>query len=214
MDRKQFLRHALQTGFVCCGAITSLKSLGTLTTTKDDPLSADLGRRMRAGAESPAWRRAEKSLSWIKNMVSHLDDQLDEETKIKLLNACGRSCFIFAMGVADERKVPSEYAEGFLKALERGGCKIERNQKTTTIFYSYGSEQNPQGLSMKEGYCLCPIVEDDVPGLSPSFCNCSAGYVKEIIERNSGRQVIRVEVLESIKRGGKECRFKVELQNL
>jgi hypothetical protein len=211
MDRKTFLKTSWRSCLACCGALAGLKTLSAQTPAGKGALSADMGRRVVEGAKSPDWRRAEKSLSWIKNMLTHLDAQVDEETRIKLLNACGRSCYIFAQGVADDRKLPVENGEGFLQAIEKAGHRVERGPEITVVYFGYNGEQNPQGLSLREGYCMCPIVETDVPDLSPSFCNCSAGYVKEIVERNSGRTVRKVEVLESVRRGGRDCRFRLEL---
>jgi hypothetical protein len=213
MDRKEFLKKTIQTGIICCGALAGLESIVAQNIGTGKKLSADLGKRMLDGSKSPDWRKAEKAISWIKNMLDNIDEHLDEKTKIKLLNACGRSCLIFAFGVADEKKPSAEQAEEFLKSLEKDGFKIVQNSDITTIFYGWQRKQSPQGLSEKDGYCMCPIVESDIPGLSHSFCNCSAGYVKEIFERQTGRKVNKVEVLESIKRGGKDCRFRVELNN-
>jgi hypothetical protein len=213
MERKDFLTKSVKACVLCCGVLSGLGAVLPKAAEEKNKLSSDLKKRMVDGSKSPDWRKAEKSLSWIKNMLNHMDEQLDEETRIKLLNACGRSCYIFAMGVAEERKISNEEAEGFITSLEKSGVKVERSKEITSIYFGYQGEQNPQGLSLEEGFCLCPIVEGDVLGLSPSYCNCSAGYVKEIAERNSGRKAARVEVLESIKRGGKDCRFRVDLIN-
>lgn len=213
MDRKTFLNNSFKTCLTCCGALAGLTSLTAQTANRETGLKADLGKRIVEGAKSPDWRRAEKSLSWIRNMLTHLDEQLDEPTRVRLLNACGRSCYIFAFGVADNRKIPVEQSQGFLKYLEQSKFILERKPDVTVIEWGYRGEQNPQGLSLKEGFCMCPIVEADLNAISPSYCNCSAGYVKESIERYSGLQVRKVEVLESIKRGGKDCRFRLELLN-
>jgi len=45
--------------------------------------------------------------------------------------------------------------------------------------------------------------------MSKSYCDCSAGYVKEAFERATGKTVLKVKVLESILQGGKDCRFKM-----
>ena len=211
MERKEFLSKSLKTCAVCCGALAGLTTLQAQIKEENKSLSSDLGERMLDGAKSPDWRRAEKAVSWIKNMVAGMDEQLDEKTKIALLNSCGQACYNFAMGVADETKITKEQAEGFLKNLEKRGFKIERSQNTIKAYFGWQGKQSPQGLSTKESYCLCPIVETDVPGLSTSFCNCSAGYVKEVFIRNTGYNVTKVEILESIKRGGKDCRFCVEM---
>jgi hypothetical protein len=211
MERKEFIKKSLKTCAVCCGALAGIEQIQAQITDGKKSLGSDLSERMLNGSKSPDWRRAEKAISWIKNILDSIDEQLDEKTKIALLNSCGRSCYNFAMGVAEEKKITPEQAEAFLKNIERAGFKIERSPGTIKAYFGWAGEQSPQGISSKEGYCLCPIVEKDVPGLSNSFCNCSAGYVKEIFTRRTGYTSIKVEVLESIKRGGKDCRFLVEM---
>jgi predicted hydrocarbon binding protein len=222
MNRKEFLHKSFQACLCYCGAVFGLgagfqnnqgeTSAGD-NSTEQKKISSDLGQRMRCGSESPDWLKADKSTAWVKSMIDNIDALLDEDTKIKLLNACGRSCYNRAMGVADENKPSKEEAEKYLSFLENNGVKIERHEKTTVIYYGWDGKQNPWGLSIKEGYCLCPIVESGISDISPSYCYCSAGYVKEIIERYTGRQVLKVDVLESIRRGGKDCKFKVEIEN-
>jgi hypothetical protein len=212
MDRKQFFKQSLRAALGCCGAALAFgQDLGP---SEDPPasLADDLTRRIREGAKSPEWRKMEEARMKIKALMDHLDAMLDEETKIKILNACGRSCFINAFGVADERRPSPERAEGYLQNLEKAGFEVRREQDTITIFYGWGAKQNPYGLSMKEGYCMCPIVESGAPGMPWSYCHCSAGYVREGLERSTGKTVLKVEVLESILRGGKDCRFKVVMK--
>jgi hypothetical protein len=222
MNRKQFLKEALKGGVCGCAAALGFghglpaegKNLLPESQAKaPQGLSQDLHHRMREGSRSPDWARIEKAESWVKFLMDNMDALLDEETRIKLLNACGRSCYFNAFGVADEKPRSPEFVEQYLQALEKGGFKVERGKDVTTIYYGWAGKQNPQGLSLREGYCMCPLVENEIPGLSPSYCNCSAGYVKEALGRTLGRKVKSVEILESVKRGGKDCRFKVVVQN-
>ena len=67
---------------------------------------------------------------------------------------------------------------------------------------------NPRGLRVADGYCLCPILEDGPRQLSPTYCHCSVGYVAASFEHGSGRKV-RVQLVDSLRRGGKECHFAV-----
>jgi len=224
MDRKEFLTTSIRAGLCGCGALATWAA-GLAAVTEVEPgapagsvaagqrLSDDLAGRMRRGSESPDWMKYDKARSWIKSMIDNLDEMVDDETKIKLMHACGRACYNRAVGVADARKPTPEEAEVFLGRLEQAGYKIERGPEHMTIFVGWYGKQNPWGLSLKEGYCLCNAMEENVPGLSPTFCNCSAGYVKEIIERGTGRRAKSAEVLESLKMGGKDCRFKVVLPN-
>ena len=84
MDRKQFLLKSAHTCLACCSAVAGFGSVLPQHITGDDKLSSDLGKRMVNGAKSPDWRRAEKSLSWIRNMLDVMDEHLDDESKIKL----------------------------------------------------------------------------------------------------------------------------------
>jgi len=215
MDRKQFLRQSLLAGVgCCCGATLGLAQ--ALRDPEHGPpsLAADLTWRIREGAKSPAWKKVEKAESWIKSMVDNLDEQLDDETRRKIMNACGRACYIDAYGIGDDRKPSPERAQAALDRLAKSGIDVRRDGDTIVVLYKWGIKQNPYGLSMREGYCMCPIAESGLPGLSGTFCECSGGYVKEGLERATGMKVIAVEVLESLLRGGKDCRFKLVLKGL
>jgi len=212
MDRKQFMKHSLLAGLGCCGAALGFSRSQENPERRAVTLTEDLTRRIRDGAKSPDWRKMEEAAMKFKAMMDHMDEILGEETKIKILNACGRSCFSNAYGVADERKPTPEQGEAYLKNLEKNGFEVRREKETITVFYRWGTKQNPYGLSMQEGYCMCPIVESGAPGMSKSYCNCSAGYVKEALERATGKTVLKAEVLESILQGGKDCRFKIVLK--
>lgn len=207
MDRKQFLTGSIKAGLCCCAV-----ALGMGPKPEAGGLSADLRTRMREGSETPDWAKVDKAESWIKSLVDNMDALLDEETKVALMKACGRSCYFNAFGVASAERPSAEKAERFLASLEKSGYAVERGSDAITVHFGWAGKQNPQGLSLKEGYCLCPLVESDVPGLSPTYCNCSAGYVQEAFARSTGMTVTSVEVLESVKRGGKDCRFKVILR--
>ncbi len=61
-----------------------------------------------------------------------------------------------------------------------------------------------------DGYCLCPAVEKGPEGLSGTYCECSAAYLAEMFRRATERPV-RVQLLESLKRGGNTCKFRIEL---
>jgi predicted hydrocarbon binding protein len=52
------------------------------------------------------------------------------------------------------------------------------------------------------------MVENVPTGLSPVYCHCSVGYVKEMFEQATGKS-IQVALKESLKRGGKACRFHI-----
>lgn len=223
MNRKQFIKKMLHAGLCGCGAIIgigqSLRSEGKRLTSQEKlPAEqgwiASLEKRMIKGSATPAWRKVGKSESWIKDLMDNMDSILDEEIKIKLMQECGRACFTRAFGVASEEKPTPEEAKRYLEALKVRGFKIRQEEDKTVIIYSWGRDhQNPWGLILGDGYCMCPIVETGPEELSPTYCYCSTGYVREIFIRALGKPV-NVELLDSLKRGGKDCIFRIEVLNI
>ena len=214
MNRKQFIIKSLQAGLCYCGVAMGFGQSLQNPPSGDERWIHDLEKQMIKGAETPAWRKAEKAGLWIKDLMEHMDAALDQETRIKLMQACGRSCYVRAFGVADERKPTPEEREKYLQILESRGFKIQREGSLATFTFNWGRDhQNPTGLIMRDGYCMCPQVESGPKGLSPSYCYCSTGYVKESFERTFGTPV-KVELLDSLKMGGKDCIFKIEVLNI
>ena len=219
MNRKQFLKKSLQAGLCCCGAALGFghsfgaepgKAVLQNPSRADEGWIPELEKRMIKGAETPAWRKVEKSGQWIRSLMEHMDAMLGQELKVRLMQECGRSCFIRAFGVADANRPALEEQE-CLRLLESSGFKVQREGHVISFIYSWGRKhQNPQGLMLQDGYCMCPIVESGPPGLSPTYCYCSTGYVKEGFERRFGKAV-KVELLDSLKMGGKDCIFKLTI---
>jgi hypothetical protein len=222
MDRKDFLNAALRVGACCCAAAlgVSAKLAGAQGRGSMSPDAAhaawipELERRMIQGAETPDWNKAEKAADWIKRLMDNMDAILDPETKVRLMQACGRACYTEAFGVAPEERPSLEAAQEAVRRLESAGNPVRREGDRTIITFNWGRDhQNPWGLIMRDGYCMCPVVETGPPGLSPTYCQCSCGYVREIFERSLGRPV-KVEVLDSLKMGGQDCIFRVEIEGL
>lgn len=221
MDRKEFLKKMLTTGAsACCGAVAMAHCIQaqvanpgrTPDFANQDWIESMKGRMLEA-SRTPEADRFKKASSWIKDLMTNMDNILDNETKIKLMHECGRSCHIEAFGVASDEKPSEQAAAGFMAYLKNAGYEIIEGGEVTVVNYGWGRDhQNPWGLMIKDGYCLCPIVESIPKGLSPTFCNCSAGYVREMFQRYLGKPV-DVELVETLQMGGKDCRFKITIHN-
>lgn len=219
MKRKEFLKAILpvSSGFMCCGA--ALAGIGndkkTLLPPGEQERAAQdwinqLEKKTKDGARTPEWRIVELAHEWVVRLIENMDEMVDQETRTRLMKACGRGCFIQAFGVAGEKKPHPKVLENFLQYWQRKGEK-EIRREGNIIYYQYGnSHVSPYGISVEDGLCLCPLVESLDKSLSKTYCQCSAGYVKELFQRLVGKPV-EVEVLESLRSGGKICRFKIEI---
>jgi len=63
---------------------------------------------------------------------------------------------------------------------------------------------------LSKGICACMGAGAGPEGLSGLWCECSIGYVRYMFERYTTARV-DLELLESLKRGGIGCKFKISV---
>jgi hypothetical protein len=193
MDRKEFLRCLGG----CCAAVASLQVVEAETAPAAGSPSAG----------TPINDRMAFAQRWAKRMLDNMDKELDEATRTRLLHANGRTCFD-----GSEGKPPQSGIDAFVANVTKwsGGPEHSPIRRDGDVVY-FDYVGNPKtGLKVADGWCLCPLVEKGPEGLSGSYCECSVGYVTAMFSQVTG-QPVRVELLESLKRGGKGCRFKIYL---
>jgi len=130
---------------------------------------------------------------WLSSLMENMDSRLDEDSRIKVLEECGRVC---AQRHTKAEALKSKgNLDGWLNTMKKwvGANNVHKEGNSVRIVYSK---------------CLCPLVGGLEPLLSKTFCNCSRGWLKENFETVVGKAVdVRLE--DSIMGGGKECRFTV-----
>ncbi len=194
MDRKEFLKFASQAGVACCG------------------LSLWRGASVEARQSAPAAkvpvtpdpRKVEWAKTWTKRFFDVLDSELDEPTRRRIMERNGAACHQGSLKGANPRATLEQLVKTIADSNGADSIRLEGN----TVYFSY--VENHAGLRVADGYCLCPLVEDGPPGLSKTFCYCSVGYVRDMFEGITGRKA-KVELLESLKGGGKTCRFRIDM---
>lgn len=180
MDRKQFI-HKTGAG---TGALVLLGAGQTAATTTQEAAPEAATRNQRVQQE------------WIKSLMENLDAQLDEPTRIKLMESCGRACARRG-AVAALAKPAKGDIDKLLDALGRHVGKENATRDSNVVHLSYPT-------------CYCPLVAAGPPRLSNTFCHCSRGWVLEVFQAVTGKPV-GVELTHSIKRGDPACRFIVRL---
>jgi hypothetical protein len=210
MDRKEFLGKSLQVaaglGFACpCLAGAGDEPASKPQTAPNQPSACPRTSGDYAHA-TPFEERADFAQTWTGRFMRVLDERLDEKTRRDLMEANGRACAMGAYGPPDPAKKVG--VDELVARLAKHVGPENARREGDVVFFNY--KQNPAGLRIADGYCLCPLVEDGPADLSPTYCHCSVGYVAYLFERNLGRPV-RVELLESLRGGGKACRFAVHV---
>ena len=137
---------------------------------------------------------------WIKSLLENMEKDLHHDTRMKVLEDCGRSCCDSSGYSKKARACASEArdVDDFLDRLSRAWSHMRRDGDKIYVEYEK---------------CYCPLgralLEEGASSLN-SFCNCSVGWVKEMFEASLKRPV-RVELEKSILRRDDSCRFKVYL---
>lgn len=148
-------------------------------------------------------KKQEFTQIWVKRFFVLLDTTVDEATRKSLMHANGKACHQRSTG---GKKIDPVSLDEFVRSLQQYVGKENCRHEGDAIYFQY--VQNPAGLKVADGYCLCPMVESGPPGLSGTYCECSVGYVRDMFEMYTGKSM-HVELLESLKRGGKGCKFKI-----
>lgn len=159
--------------------------------------------RLQAGtpaADEVVKLQAQKEFmqNWLADLLATMDRTLDHETIVKLMEGCGRGCFdrhafkreIAAKGKGDLDKLIAAYEQNF---------EIWKEGRVVHIRYG---ETSPG--------CYCPAASYRPAKPNDPHCECTRATHQTIFETALGR-AFRVDILESVRRGGKTCHFVVHV---
>jgi hypothetical protein len=204
MKRSQFCKKLLIPG-ITCGCALGLQASGLFETeilkSQDYPVSLN---------ETPCDKKMEFTQKWVKRFFDILDQQVDETVRIKLMQANGAACAKGAYGeIPDAKPATIEEIDNTISQWQQriGPDNIFRKERT--VYFNYTG--SPKGIKISDGYCLCPMVENGPVNLSKTYCQCSVGYVGYMFQQKITFNPVQVELLESLRGGGKACRFKVTI---
>ena len=136
---------------------------------------------------------------FLSDFLAKEESNLDHETLVKLMQQRGRACcraLKFRQDLIDQSHGDvDKLVELMGKIVGPENCRRMGNQ--VTLIY-------PQGK------CVCGWSPQRPATPNDPYCECSAANNRTIFETVSERAV-SVKVLESPRRGGKVCRFDIQL---
>ena len=183
MNRKDFFRSSLAAS-ACAGCFllpdTSLMASGSVSN-QDEKYQQLLQEK-------------EFIQNWLTDLISTIETELDESTKVKLLAGCGRGCF-------NRHKFKSDIAEkgkgDVDKLIEAYHANFEAWKEGNTVHIRFGK--------VSQG-CYCPAAKFRPAKPNDLHCECTRATHQAIFETALGRP-IEVKILESVRRGNKTCHF-------
>lgn len=187
MDRKEFFEKSLKFGLCTC----ALSILEPLNGTENPSAAADKSLEQVTG---------EKQFiqNWLSDLLDTMDKVLDEKTKVKLIEGCGKRCFErhqFKLDLAEKGKGNLD------KLIEAYNQNFEIWREEDKIHIRYGK--------VSKG-CYCPAAKTQPVKPNDLWCECTRMTHQSIFETALNRE-FKVDVLESVRRGGKTCHFLVHL---
>jgi len=185
MNRQEFIRKSFQSGLGCYVLWA---------------VSEDASTRAALPPADEAQVKFDKEFvgNWLSDLLETMDTELDRETQVKLMEGCGRGCFgrfkfkqdIAQQGKGDVQKLIEAYKKNF-----------EIWQEGNLVHIRYGEVSNR---------CYCPAANYRPAKPNDIHCECTRMTHQTIFETALGRP-FKVDVVESLRRGGKTCHFLVHL---
>lgn len=136
---------------------------------------------------------------YIRGLMERFENEFPRGTRERVLQACGREC-ICASWVVKARKIYEESRDmkDFLARLNKihlGGGHLELKGGKVTGYYAQ---------------CYCSSVNKTRDIWSPTYCNCSQGWLRELFEGATGKRA-SVKFKTTVIQGGERCEFEVAL---
>ncbi len=135
--------------------------------------------------------------SWLRDLVASLDAHADEATRAAVLEACGRRC------------LPKSVAQR-ARALRREHADLDAWVAAMNAEHLAGGHLEREGELIHGRYerCYCSLAKGGGKGLSPTFCQCSRGWLEELFAQALD-QPVRVEMRQTVVGGAPDCRFDI-----
>ena len=138
--------------------------------------------------------------TWMASVIEGINENVDEDTKKKILENCGQACAIYH-GHLDKIVNMKEKGKNLKEILDY------MNQEK---MWCGDWIQRENILSSTCEECECPLVLTKIVELSPTLCYCSRGFVKSVFEEILGKPV-NVKLKKAIGKGDRICHFTVGL---
>jgi hypothetical protein len=99
----------------------------------------------------------------------------------------------------------------------KGGYYPKLLRREGQIIYSEKGPSNPTAYEAaktdeekRRAYCFCPLIRDCIDETPELFCNCSAGWPKQLWE-GIFEKPLKIEITKSLTKGDDTCEFAIHI---
>jgi hypothetical protein len=191
MNRSEFIRTSAQLACASCFALAfGSGASATEATAPATPSPTPVDEALKQAQNENAFIN-----NWLTDLFEAIETEVDPAAQLKLMQACGRGCYrrhqfkqdIAAAGKGDPEKLIAAYRKNF--GIEREG---------DLVHIRYGD------------HCFCPAARNRPARPNDLHCECTRATHQTVFETALGRPV-KVELLETVRRGGKTCHLVAHL---
>jgi hypothetical protein len=187
MDRSEFLHSIL--GVAGAAAASSLLS-ALPAKAGDPPPCADELKRIAAERQFVA--------NWLDDLLEAADQQLTPEQRVKLVEHCGKKCYLRHQFKLDLAKRGAGSVDALVASYQES---FEAWRDGERVHIRYGKVSNG---------CYCPAARLRPAHQDDLHCECTRATHQAVFEAALGR-VYPIEIVETVRRGGRTCHFVVGL---
>ena len=168
--------------------------------------------KVMQGSEQITEKTDKKKIAqYTMGVIEQLDASVDQETRMKVMQDCGYNCAEKNHKVIEKavkRRKKFSNIEDFLNAEQLNPMKGTRLTREGNIIYQF---YTPQTFTIPmRCYCSLFMELPSEETVSPTYCNCSKGFVEKYWESVLQKSV-KVDLLQSAISGAKECKFAIYL---
>ena len=160
----------------------------------------------------------DEKTQWIKDVLNELDKVANNHQKYEILSHCAHEFSQKRIDKLREIYVKTGDIDTVLEKIHNDYLWYENPTRKGSVIYTTKIPYNLEGYKKaktldekKRKYCHCPLVRDHWDeGISPTFCNCSTGWYRQIWE-GVLKTPVRIEILKTLLKGDETCEFAIHL---
>jgi effector-binding domain-containing protein len=150
--------------------------------------------------------------------LSILENLADNEQQYEILSHCAH---VFPVELIPPMRDLFRSTGSVDKVIEamlaKGGYYPKVMRREGSVIYSEKSPANPTAYKeaktdaeRRRAYCFCPLIRNCLDDAPQVFCNCSAGWPKQLWEGILD-QPLKIEIVQSLTKGDDTCEFAIHL---
>jgi effector-binding domain-containing protein len=150
--------------------------------------------------------------------LSILEKKADDEQQFEVLSHCAHIFPIELIPPMRELFNSTGSVDAVIEAMKsKGGYYPKLLKREGSILFSEKGPANPSAykeaktdVEKRRAYCFCPLIRDCLDETPSIFCNCAAGWPKQLWEGILERP-LKIEIVQSLTKGDDTCKFAIHL---